>query len=272
MRSRATTSLLLALCTALTGCTRGTPTSVAEVPNEPPPLPPIESLTIDLSFFDDAGGDAGVVSGTDQTRQNWSNAAVRVGIANLAVVAALAVPVATWAAAMQETPVFDANDFRWHWYFSATHGGLTFEGDLSGIIAGAQAAFDMRLTQASLGLEGFLWYTGVAPLTGDEGVWQFFHPEFPGESVGRIDWAHPSPEEWTLSFSATGNAENAGDRLTYDVKGAGRLVMHVEASTGNVVEISWDAASGEGYIQADGYKAGAKSCWDGSQNDVACVP
>ncbi len=271
MGNRTSTLLLLAVGIVLAGCDKGGTTAVVESPNEPPPLPPVESLTIDLSFFDRTGGGPDATRAAfGETRQNWTNAAVRVGVANAAVAFALAVPTATFAAAFQVGPVFDENTFRWHWRFMVEHGGLTYDGDLAGVIAGAQAAFEMRLSQASLGLTDFLWYEGVATLTGESGFWQFFHPEFPNESVGRIDWSNPSPHEWTLSFSATGNAENAGDVLTYQATGTVRLVTYVHASTGNAVEISWDAASGAGYIQADGYNDGAKSCWDGSQNDITC--
>ena len=186
------------------------------------------------------------------------------------VIQALSLPVATLAAASQQTAVFEGA--RWHWRFVVAHGGHTYTGDLSGVTAGSQTSFEMRLSQPSLGLSGFTSYLGAAPANGGSGFWRFFDPRTAGGSAGRVDWSRPSDDAKTVAFSVVGDAANNGDILTYEVSGTDRRMRYVEFSTGDAVEVFWDAVTGAGHITADSYNGGAKSCWDGDQNDVACTP
>ena len=264
---------VVALCAGLAACVPGESTAPLSFPTEDAPaLPPIGALSIDVSYFTDAAASAanGNVNGSTGEGEHWSHARLRMAAADADVLTRLAVPVATWTAAATVTPTFDAVDRLWHWRFSVSHGGLTYEGDLSGVVAGNQASFRMKLSQASLGLDGFVWYTAVAPVTMDSGVWEFFDPQRPGDPVGRIDWTHPDPDVWTLRFLAAGAAENEGDVLDYEANGTSRRVRYDNASTGDFLEVFWDSVSGAGHIIADGYNGGAKSCWGDDQNDVPC--
>jgi len=271
MRARRRSATLLTIGIVLSACTTSeSATGSTDNLDMPPDLPPVESLVIDLSFFTGAeASGVGASSEASTTRDHWETATARVTTTSADVTEALALPVATLAAASQETAAFDGN--RWHWRFVVTHGGLTYDGDLSGITAGEQTSFDARLSQPSLGLSGFTWYSGAAPVTGDSGFWRFFNPRS-GASAGRVDWQRPSADAGTVVFSVIGDAANNGDVLTYEVSGTDRRMRYVEFATGNVVEVSWDESTGAGYMTADGYNGGAKSCWDGDQNDMVCPP
>ena len=232
-----------------------------------PTLPPVESMTFDLDQFTSGGSPAAGVERQSTAGVHWAAAALSVAVANVAVVVHLAVPVATWRAAIQQTPVFE--DGRWHWRFSVQEGQNTYGGDLSGYAQDGEAIFEMRVTASPLGLSDFLWYTWRAEVLGTTGSWSFFDPVAPTTEAGRIEWEHPQADEWVVAFIATTGA-NVGDELGYHVAGASRTVTFFDASAGETAEVHWDEETHAGYIIAPGYNSGVKSCWNGLLQNTTC--
>jgi hypothetical protein len=234
----------------------------------PPVLPPVASMQVDLSFFAQAGGAAEVASGA--VGLNWAAAALRVGVANLAVSLVLAVPAATWAAAGSQTPTVEEG--KWHWRFNAQQGGVTHAAHVTGYLDGSESVWEMRITNTALGLNEFLWYDGRAALDGAAGSWSF-HDAATGSATeaGRIDWTHASNTSWRVDFTDTNSASpGAGDVLRYESSGTARNVSFVDVSTGETVEIGWDSVTKAGWLIAPAYNNGLKACWDASLNDAAC--
>lgn len=247
----------LSACADATGIEQG----------EPPELPPVESLTFDMAFFD-GGGAPQAMARQAQPGLNWAAAALGVAAANLSVVVHLAVPVATWHAARLETPVLE--DGRWHWRFDVAQGGQTYGGDLAGYGDGSDVVFEMRVSSSVLQLDDFLWYTGRAAIGGTGGEWVFHDPDDGGAVAGRIDWTHPDDDVWTLAFTAV-TGDHAGDALVYAVDGSSRTVTFTDASEAETAEVGWDEETREGYVIAPGYNGGVKSCWDGTLANAPCA-
>jgi hypothetical protein len=234
----------------------------------PPDLPPVASMQMDLSFFSQPGGSPVVQS--SMVGMNWTAAALRVGVANLAVSLVLAVPVATWAAAGSQTPTVE--DGKWQWRFSAQEGGVTYGSHVTGWLDGSESVWEMRITNSALGLDEFLWYDGRAALAGTSGYWSFHDPAAgSGTEAGRIDWTHASGSEWQVAFTNTNGASpDLGDTLTYDASGTARSVTFVDVSTGQTTQVSWDSVTKAGWLIAPGYNNGLKACWDSALNDTSC--
>jgi len=233
----------------------------------PPDLPPVASMRVDLSVFAQPGGAPRAESG--MVGLNWSAAALRVGVANLAVSLVLAVPVATWAAAGSETPTVENG--KWQWRFSAQDGGVAYGSHVTGYLDGDESVWEMRVTNSALGLDEFLWYDGRAALAGTSGYWSFHDPVGGSAEVGRIDWTHASDADWRLVFTNTNGASpDHGDILTYESSGTARNVTFIDVSTGQTTEVSWDSVTKAGWVIAPGYNGGAKACWDGALNDASC--
>lgn len=232
-----------------------------------PEMPPVASMQMDLSYFAQAGGEPAASS---MVGLNWTAAAIRVGVANLGVSLVLAVPVATWGAAAAQTPTVESG--KWHWRFSAQQGSATYGSHVTGYLDGAESVWEMRVTSSPLGLNEFLWFDGRARVDGESGYWAFHDPATnSGADVGRIEWTHPAANTWTLRFTDTNGASvNLGDRLDYGVSGNARTVTFFDASTGQAVEVGWDAVLRTGWLIAPGYNNGQKACWDSALNDVAC--
>lgn len=260
-RSRATRTALVVVAAALAAC--GDTTGPE---GQPPQLPDVESLTMDIDHFTQ-GGTPAQLAPQAVAGLNWAAAALSVGVANLAVVVHLAVPVATWKAATAQAPVLE--DGVWHWRFSATEGGHTYAGDLAGYRDGDDRVFEMTIGSSALGLEEFLWYRGRAPIGGTTGRWEFYDPSAPSTVSGSIEWSHPENDVWILTFAAESGVD-AGDELTYRTDAAERTVTFHDASADETVEVHWSGLTYEGWIVAPGYNGGVKACWDGTLANTPC--
>jgi hypothetical protein len=213
----------------------------------------------------------GLSPAANLTSLNFANAAIRVLAAQVATVVVLAVPVATFAAAANNTPTFEDDD-RWHWRFVAVHGGHTYTAHLSGAVQGDMVQWDMRITSPTHDppLEEFVWYSGQGRRDRTSGTWTFYDPSTPGSSseVLGIDWTHVSATEHGWQATALAG-EASGDVFTASVDGDDHMITYTDVSEQAFMEIYWNT-DGSGYLIAPHYNGGVKACWDTDQKDVAC--
>jgi hypothetical protein len=270
-RSTARRLLALGLLAGLSACDANSTSPID--PGPPPELPPLTSMSGDFNLFG-APGTLGAESAqaSSLTSRNFTNAAIRVLAAQVVTVVGLAVPVATFAAAANNTPTFEDDD-RWHWRFTAVHGGHTYMAHLSGAVEGSTVAWDMRITSPTHAppLEEFVWYGGQGQLDRTSGTWTFYDPATPSSAteVLRIDWTFSSPTEHGWAATALAGP-GSGDVSTASVDGDDRMLTYDDASEQTFVEIYWNAAHGGGYLIAPYYNGGVKACWDTNQQDIAC--
>jgi len=263
--------LSLVLLAALTACSTDS-TSPAD-PGIPPELPPQTSMSGDFSLFGSSSAlQAELAAQANATSHNFANAAIRVLAAQAATVIVLAVPVATFAAAANNTPTFEDDD-RWHWRFTTVQGGHTYTAHLSGAAQGSMVNWDMRITSPthSPPLEEFVWYGGQGQVDHTSGTWTFYDPATPASSnaVLRIDWTHVDWNDHGWEATALSGAAN-GDVFTSSVDGDDRMITYHDVSEQNFMEIYWNASDGSGYLIAPHFNGGVKACWDASQQDVIC--
>jgi hypothetical protein len=271
---RCTPLRLLALVTVVGLAACDTDSTAPNDPGPPPELPPLTSMSADFSFFGGAGGEYGALAPEASLASlHFANAAVRVLAAQVVTVVALAVPVAVFAAAANNTPTFE-DDHRWHWRFTAVHGGHTYVAHLSGVVEGSDVVWDMRITSPTHvpPLDEFVWYGGRGRIDRSSGTWTFYDPAAPSSpaAVLRIDWTHTSQTEHGWTATALAGAAQ-GDVFTASVDGDDHLVTYRDASEQTLVEIYWNAADGTGYLIAPHYNGGAKACWDENQQDRPCA-
>jgi len=243
-----------------------------------PDLPPASSMNLDLNAFKTAAN-LGKANGTQSAiGLNFITAYSVVTIINASVTLILSVPAYVFAAAMQQQPLLDPNDGKFHWIYSVTDSsGQTFKADLAGWVdqGELESRWEMRITATSNNppLNNFLWLEGRAKLDNSSGYWDFYDGEKPATPTKalHIEWQIPSATKATLQFTAVDpNSPDNGDQLTYRTDGDLRWVTHYDRSESKFVEISWNEVSHTGYIIAPGYNNGQKSCWDALLNDVVC--
>lgn len=254
--------------------------SCKDNPSEPenvqqPELPPLASMQIDLDFF---AGNAGTPKAADvQTPgANFNNAVIRVLLINTTVALVMAIPVASFAAAISQEPTL-GEDGKYHWVYTVNQNGISYQADLAGMLDtdNAETVWEMRITtpNSEPPLEDFLWYSGRAKLDNSAGEWHIFDHTQPNDGVEvlQIDWSHPSETEATLEFTVVKpDVPENGDVLTYHVQDNDRLIKFIDNSEQATIEIFWDASTGEGYLIDPNYRDGEKSCWDQLKNDTTC--
>jgi hypothetical protein len=227
----------------------------------------------DFSFFGPAGAvQADAAPNASMSSLNFGAAAIRVLAAQVATVVVLAVPVATFAAAANNTPTFEDDD-RWHWRFTTVQGGHTYTAHLTGAVQGSTVDWDMRITSPTHNppLDEFVWYGGVGQRDRTSGTWTFYDPATPGSSTAvlEIDWTHMSATDHGFEATALGGLAS-GDVFTASVDGNDHVITYLDASKQEFMEIYWNAADGSGYLIAPHFNGGEKACWDSSQQDIAC--
>jgi hypothetical protein len=227
----------------------------------------------DFTLFGSTGAaQAGLGAEASLFSQNFGAAAIRVLAAQVATVVVLAVPVATFAAAANNTPTYEDDD-RWHWRFVAGHGGHTYTAHLSGAVQGEVVNWDMRITSPTHQppLDEFVWYAGQGRVDRTSGTWTFYDPASPTSAVAvlRIDWTHASATEHGWEATALSGTA-VGDVFTASVDGDDHLVTYHDVSESAFMEIYWNGSDGSGYLIAPHYNGGEKSCWDANQQDLAC--
>ena len=240
-------------------------------PAEAPTLPSANSMRADFSLFDQAP-----VSNTAAATIGGSNflaAAFSVTVANAVTTLVMAVPVATFAAATSQDPVFE--DGAFHWRYSTVVNGQPFAANLSAQGSGSNSLWEMRISASGTNppLDDFVYYSGSAALSGESGTWHIFDAGQPSANreLLRIDWTHANATNWSVVFNnvTTGTPDN-GDRLTYDVNGDARSVTFLDASAATTTTVEWNAATHIGSIRAPGFNAGMKACWDAQLQNANC--
>jgi hypothetical protein len=260
-------SMTLALTVPLWACNNSSESS----PGDAPQLPSANSMRADFSLFELApvsNAAAATIGGA-----NFLAAAFSVSVANAVTTLVMAVPVATFAAAASQDPVFE--DGAFHWRYSTVVNGQTFAADLSGQGSGSNSLWEMRISASGTNppLNGFLYYSGSAALNGESGTWHVFDAAQPtaNRELLRIDWTHTSATNWRVAFNnvTQGSLDN-GDRLTYDVSGDARSVTFLDASASTTTMVEWNAATHTGSIRAPGFNNGVKACWDAQLQNADC--
>jgi hypothetical protein len=229
-------------------------------------------MQVETAMFEDAQA-SGASAAASAVGSNFLTAAVSVTVARAATIVVMAIPVATFAAAASNTPVFE--DGAFHWRYSTQVAGQAFEADLSGRGEGTESIWEMRITAPAAipPLDGFLWYSGRAALSRENGEWHVFDAQQPssGTEILDIDWANPAEDAWALTFTNVNPAAaTVGDRLAYEVDGDLRAVRYFDASEAAEIEVEWNAATQDGSIVAPNYNGGERACWDTDFEDVSC--
>ena len=253
---------LLALCTVLAtgGCGSSTEPSGA------PALPAAESMTLDLSFFQEPAKPAPAT-----TRFHFAKAATRAGIINLGVLAALAPPRLAFGLAVHTTPNLQ-EDGSYLWIYTWSNGTEDFQIRLSGRPDGDHV--DWTLSLVPPGESPALWFSGESVPGGKAGFWVFRDVNAPGDPEAmRIDWDLTASTDARLSFvNIRDGAADEDDVLSYRKNGSVASMEFEDASENALWDIRWDEGDGSGSLRVPEYNNGERGCWDMNRDDVPCNP
>jgi hypothetical protein len=297
MMRRLTAALLVVLLVlaSLSGCSRDSSVT-GPVEGTPPSLPPLETMSMDLTAFDSAPVDESslrangyrteVLDSSLDSKLNFINAALRVGFLNVVVCAVLVEPVAAFALAGRSIPQ-PQGDGSWLWTYIFVSEGVEYSIFLYGknMDTYTQWRMEVSSTDPEIPFDHFVWFDGEVPISGDSGYWQFYEPEealayltaggeeafsTPGVESIRIDWENTADDEHELVFLVNKpDAPEEGSYLTYFDSPSLSSVEFYDSQTGNDGIIVWHP-DGSGSIMWPDYRGGEKSCWDENQYNTTC--
>ncbi len=234
-------------------------------PDNPPELPPVETMEMDFSTFSnqDEGGRVAEM-------QHWSQAALVVGVWSTVIGVTLAVPVAAFKASVSQTPEYDAEQELWTWTFDYDFVGRTYSAELTGALVEEGVEWNMYVSQED-GFQDFLWYSGTMDREATNGRWNVnLGPNNPVEFL-QIDWQREGDGIGSIRYTdINDNSANTGGYIEYgrtEEGGFNTFYNLYSAKEDRLILIEWSETTGEGRIKIgdEAYK-----CWDADFQDVAC--
>jgi hypothetical protein len=244
-----------ALVVLLTGCNLGT---ANETPSTPPLLPPLESIGLDVSFFENRAPPPG-----EGTSVNWTTALERIAIAESTVGRMLALPSATLQAASAQTP--ERQGSAWRWSYSVTVDGVSHDGALFGGVNGAANGWQMVVSAAGRTppLANRVVFEGFSGFFGGSGQW--FIPDLgtaAGDPVATVQWGQNDENAIGYVFiMEEGRWTHTRQRQVYTLD-------YLTSDVAPRFRLWWDVETGRGAVSvADG----DNRCWNAQQLDIACA-
>jgi hypothetical protein len=238
----------------------------------PPPLPPVESMKLDLSFFQTSSSNS--LAKTTLSKQNFLAAAGRVWIISTVVTLAAVVPTAVFAAAISQNAELQP-DGKFHWIYTVQNGNDVFSADLAGWVdqQTTEIVWEMYVSSNthSPKLDHFLWYDGRVKIGNKEGWWLFYDDKSPASNVEvlKVDWQIPDVDHRELVLSNVQESSNDyGDTLSYSLDNFDNNLIFFDASQVKTNTIYWNSQTGAGFIEWFDYKNGVRSYWDENHDDL----
>lgn len=246
-----------------------------------PELPPMESLAMDFSDFDDpnyAGAAAKSIetsAGSMPSYQNYGHAFLNVAFWNTLSSLTIAVPVATYAAALQADPVY-LGDNTWEWEFSLDVGMETYTARMvAQRLSNEEFKSEMFVSKSGMsGFEDFKWVEGVVRYDRTHATWTLYEsPSSPAELL-TIEWNkdwEAETSDITYTIIKEGSEEN-GSFIKFEILDADDFNARYSVTTStNELVIEWNRETKAGHIK-DAEKFGDEMwhCWDELLQDIEC--
>jgi hypothetical protein len=243
---------------------------------DPPVLPPRESMMIDFSNFDTQSKSARLTSDTKGTENsNWDYAAVTALTWKTIINTSLAVPVASFKLAIDQSPSW-VSEKTWQWSYNVPVGGITYKARLTGQIRSTDIEWKMYITKEGTGgYTDFLWFEGTSNNDGSGGQWTIYESNAnpveminitwtkTGASVGMVKYTYVKTGNFKdsyIEYGLTGNALNAYYKIHY--------FNGVKFSD---VDIEWSTTNHNGRIRSLDYLGDTNwYCWNENKINITC--
>ena len=247
---------------SITSCEKANPEE------EAPLLPPVESMQMDFSDFEQK--EEGT-KGTLETYQNFWYSAVTVTLCNGWAFLASALPIAAYGYALQQTPVY-LGDYTWEWSYDFTWGLVEYTATLTGKREDNEKfSMEMVISPAATPEQGVRYFDGLVRYDHTHAEWTMYKQGT--VSVLKIDWNKDyETEEADLTYTYTDPEKDyAGSYIMAAYQpdvffGADYTVSVPEG----MINIEWNTATLEGRVKAPAhFQDDAWHCWDTQANGLA---
>lgn len=235
-----------------------------------PMLPPVSTLVPDLDDIMEAYQPEKSTQVEGPTYNNISMAILAITYWNAHLVVGLALPVASFTAAVNQEPErLDNDTWLWTYDFEYPEGEIIYTAELTADVVEDLVYWEMRIIQGEV--LDFVWYTGVSNVIATEGTWTLYdNPEDNNEFI-YIDWeVDYEAETFTVNYENIRTEDQyEGSYIEYGTADAVNFYYEVYDSYEDVTyTILYNSDTNEGSI-SDGVETG---CWNEYFQDVSCDP
>lgn len=237
----------------------------------PPTLPTMESMTLDLSTFNEEMSSQDGTSDTEYTNFN-----------NAVFLASLLDPVVDWSFGLPRKLFETAKDIdanlnerdEWVWTYSKSANQETYEVRLVGRRQNANTLYwECYVTSTDQNIKDFLFFTGTSNNSGTEGTWTYYDIITLNDQSPEIESTWSMQENSaSLMFEVLGEEnEYTGDTVEYSFNGTLKNVVFNNVHISETSEMQWNTETLAGYLIVPSYNNGEKACWDSNFQNVACA-
>ena len=243
---------------------------------EPPVLPPAGSMAIDFSNFSATKKSLEVlppVNGT--TNSNWQYSALVVGYWSIILNTTLAIPVAAFEAAINQTPVYVSSK-NWQWSFSVTFLNTTYKARLTGLIRSSDVLWNMYISKDGTdSYKDFLWFTGTSQLDGSHGQWILNQSPTVNDPILQIDWTKTATAIGSVKYTYIKNDSFLNSSIEYGLTSSDlNAYFNIHYFNGvkySDVNIEWNTTTHNGHVKSVDYLGDSNwYCWDSNKINITC--
>ena len=232
-----------------TGCKK------KEDQGDPPALPAIDEITIDLNYFDISK------SGSKGIEDNYFEIASGIVTTWIPIVEqTLSVPIAT----CEHLANLSAGDAKWvtkntwEWKF-------TFLGKAVNVTAVIGSSITWTVT-----IDSFEWATGTSNIAGTSGTWKIKESSAITSELLKIDWAVSGTSITSIKYTCSSGNYN-GSHMTYTptATGADYSASLTGSHNSAPYSVEWNATSGVGRIKCQSEFGDSKwRTWNANKENI----
>jgi hypothetical protein len=239
--------------------------------NNPPVLPPAESMIIDFSNFY-----AENASGTQINK--WKLVSQATEIWRAIITTTLKIPIASYQAAFNSNPIYIGNNI-WEREYDVSIEGLIYKARLTSQIREADYKWQMYITKEGDGaFAEFLWLEGTSNLDGTSGQWIFDESPQNQVPVFQIDWSVTGDKIGMIKYTYTKTGSTFKDSyieygLTSNTLNAYYTIHYYNTSFQQFYDmnVEWNTVLHNGRVKCMMYFGTYDwYCWDNNYLNVTC--
>jgi hypothetical protein len=242
---------------------------------EPPVLPPQESMTIDFSNFSTLKKSADLQTGqkgTESTNWEFAESVARIFKSKITI---LAVPVAAYKLAINQTPVY-LSEKNWQWSYTVNVANVTYKARLTGLIGASDVTWKMYITKEGTdGFAEFLWFEGTSKSDGTGGQWIFYESPQSGVALLQIDWTTGTSVS-SVKYTIMKTGTNKNNYIEYGDASGALYDAYYKISYSDIrgtftVNVEWNTTTYIGRVKCLGYLGDTNwYCWDTNKINALC--
>lgn len=252
--------VLFAISIFLMGCGSSDDTTTVAGVLPAPDLPSTNSMTIDLSTFDESGSGKKLAE-----TSTFTNAVATGGIINLGAATIVAIPSFVFAGASTVEGVLEEDGY-YHWRYEV-NSFISYSCDIRA---------KRKVTEILW--EGYITYTGVTnaklfdgsvDLLGAEGTWKVYGV-VDGSEQASIDWTNDNDAaKATINLTVTDPANKYfSSKIIYAKDGTTRSIKFINTDASKTYEMEWDSVTTAGSLLSPDFNSGIKSFWDENHENI----